>query len=516
LRYQASVLRSGEIDPSLARAWNRMPPARGGQADFYDSHAWYAAWSGALAPEAAAWLRIPAVFDGDRPVGLLPLVARSGRRWESIGTRGGHRIRYRPVLAAEQPDEEVVGLLVETAAGHGMRSLSLHELPARDGAVQATVAALRAAGFAVHLRERQSECLAVVEGGWAEHRRRFASYDRSVRTKANRLKSLWDVNLEEYGSCAGVPVAEGFPRYVELYDRSWRQPLTEATKAYLLDLVRATEPLGWPRLFVLVVAGVPAAVHLWFHLGPVASWHSTAYDQRLAATSAGSIIMWWAHERIFASSPPRVVDLLPGYNPLKDRLGPDRAPILMLEATRRTLVSGVSFPVAHRSRRLGRGVAYRLRSRLRTTAPPRLAARRRPKPARSIVASPGEAGPSVTRLELDAGLRRFLAVAGGHPSPEAMAQRWTEHDSWWLVGEEPRALVRLGPPQPGPRPVREIVLLPGSGDEQVPEVLAGTASAVGEPVVADLLDEEDDGGFARLYRSAVPWPARARGPARRG
>jgi hypothetical protein len=54
LRYQASVLRSGEIDPSLARAWNRMPPARGGQADFYDSHAWYAAWSGALAPEAAA------------------------------------------------------------------------------------------------------------------------------------------------------------------------------------------------------------------------------------------------------------------------------------------------------------------------------------------------------------------------------------------------------------------------------------------------------------------------------
>jgi Acetyltransferase (GNAT) domain len=250
-----------------------------------------------------------------------------------------HRIRYRPVFDTEQPDQEVAGLLVEAAAREGMRSLSLHELPAHGG-VQATVAALEAAGFAVHRRERQSECLAVVEGGWAEHRRRFASYDRSVRTKANRLKALWNVTLEEYGPSAGAPVADGFPIYLELYHRSWRQPLSEAYQAYLLELLRGTEALGWPRLYVLLIAGVPAAVHLWSHLGPVATWHSTAYDQRLAATSAGSSIMWWAHERIFAGATPRLLDLMPGHNLLKDRLGPDRAPIVMLEASRRTLVSG--------------------------------------------------------------------------------------------------------------------------------------------------------------------------------
>jgi hypothetical protein len=232
--YQSSTLRGGDITPSLATAWNAMPPARGVQADFYDSHAWYAAWSRALAPEATTALRIPAVLDGDRPVALLPLVARSARRWESMGTDRGHRIRYRPVLAAEHPDEEAVGLLVEEAARAGMRSLSLGELPARDGGVQAMVAALRRAGFSVHQRQRQSECLAVVEGGWAGHRRRFAGYDRSVRTKANRLKSLWDVTLREYGPCAGVPVADGFGTYVELYNRSWRQRLTPETRSYLL------------------------------------------------------------------------------------------------------------------------------------------------------------------------------------------------------------------------------------------------------------------------------------------
>jgi hypothetical protein len=520
--YQSSTLRGGDITPSLATAWNAMPPARGVQADFYDSHAWYAAWSRALAPEATTALRIPAVLDGDRPVALLPLVARSARRWESMGTDRGHRIRYRPVLAAEHPDEEAVGLLVEEAARAGMRSLSLGELPARDGGVQAMVAALRRAGFSVHQRQRQSECLAVVEGGWAGHRRRFAGYDRSVRTKANRLKSLWDVTLREYGPCAGVPVADGFGTYVELYNRSWRQRLTPETRSYLLRLLTGTEALGWPRLYVLEVAGVPAAVHLWFHLGPVATWHSTAYDQRLAATSAGSIIMWWAHERIFAGQVPRLVDLMPGHNPLKDRLGPDRAPILMLEATSRTLVSGVTFPVAHQARRVGRGLGYRLRAHRRRPVTPARPGPRRPRPATPVEVRPGTRGPQVEPLELDPGLRRFLAVAGGHPSPEAMAERWAEQDSWWRVGERPRALVRLGPPrpEPGPRPVREIVLLPGAQDD-VREVLAGVASAVGEPLVADLAagddaeDAEDAGGFARLYRSVVPWPERAGRPGRR-
>jgi hypothetical protein len=54
-------------------------------------------------------------------------------------------------------------------------------------------------------------------------------------------------------------------------------------------------------------------------------------------------------------------------------------------------------------------------------------------------------------------------------------------------------------------------------NDHVPEVLAGMASAVGEPVVAEPPDEEDDaGGFARLYRSVVPWPARTGDPARGG
>jgi hypothetical protein len=37
--YDTAVLGTGEVAPELAGAWDALPPGRGVQADFYDSHA---------------------------------------------------------------------------------------------------------------------------------------------------------------------------------------------------------------------------------------------------------------------------------------------------------------------------------------------------------------------------------------------------------------------------------------------------------------------------------------------
>ena len=105
----------------------------------------------------------------------------------------------RPFLGAEQADEEeVLGLLAEQVGQAGVRDLTLPRMPGRDPATDA-LAALGQAGFRVARRERSSDCLALVEGGWDEHRRRFAGYEKSVRRFANRMKPLWDVTLDERG-----------------------------------------------------------------------------------------------------------------------------------------------------------------------------------------------------------------------------------------------------------------------------------------------------------------------------
>jgi hypothetical protein len=173
------LLRFSDLAPAFAHSWDRLAAGRGMQADLYSSHAWLVAWVRAMGAEVAAALRIPAVLGPAQPVALLPLVARSPRHWEWAG-KGGSRMRYRPVLAAEQPSAETLGLLVEGIARAGVDDLALHRLPARDPATDGLVAALRQAGFHTSRRRTSSDCLAVVEGGWDEHRRRLAGYERQV------------------------------------------------------------------------------------------------------------------------------------------------------------------------------------------------------------------------------------------------------------------------------------------------------------------------------------------------
>jgi Acetyltransferase (GNAT) domain len=512
--YESATLDRGDVVPELARAWDALAAGRGLQADVYDSHAWLAGWWATTGSGLAGRLRIPAVLDAGRPLGLLPLVQLASGHWEFAG-RGGGRMRYRPVLASEQPDEEVLGLLAEQVGRAGVRDLSLPRLPGRDPAVPALAAALHQAGFRVYRREKDSDCLALVDGGWEEHRRRFAGYERSVKRFSNRLRPLWEVTLDEHGP-GGAPLVDGYQVFTQVHARSWKKPLTPAMREQALELLRRSEPLGWARIYVLRVAGRPAAAHIWFRLGPVVTWFETAYDQRLAAIGPGSILMWWAQERLFAESPPRVIDFIPGHNPQKDRLGPDRTPIVILEAARRTLVSGVSYPLRRQARYVVPAVTFRVKRKLRGLRP---AAVTRPAAgARTVEVAPGGGHGPVAELQLDASLRRFLAAVTGQHSPDAMAGQWLPGDTWWRVGDGPLALARLGPAERSARPVRELVLFDGAGD-RIGEVLTTLANGLDVPVRAELAGDDHRAATATptpVTHALLPWPERDADPWRVG
>lgn len=519
--HATGLLRVADIDASLAQAWDQLPGRRGLQADHYDSHSWLAAWCTMADPETVASVRIPVVLDGDQPVALLPLVAKSRHRW-ATSWPGANRVRHRPVLGSEEPDEEALGLLVEEVAHAGVRELSLR-LPARDPATGQLGAALNESGFHVHIHQQQRpvEFLARVEGGWPGFCRRFASCQRSARKLANRLQPLWDVSVEEYGSATGAPVTDGYAIYVDLYGRSWRQPQSQGWYRYELELLRRGEALGWARVYVLRVAGVPAAAQLWLRVGDVAISLATVYDGRLAAISPGSMSEWPVQQRLFAESSPRLIDYLPGAsNPLKERLGPDRAHLVQLEAARRTLVSGVTFPLrretrallrrAARGRTIGRSMVRRLRL-------PDRAGRSR---VRRLSSRLGPAVLPVAALELDGPMRRFLAVAGRHPSPEAMARRWVEGDSWWRVGDRPEAIARVGAAAgPEGRPLREVIMVSADAD-RIEALMDALAAGVGATVWADLPVGPGTAGAApgrpiEIHQTVLPWPRRAASAASR-
>ena len=97
----------------------------------------------------------------------------------------------------------------------------------------------------------------------------------------------WELRLEEYGGRSGAPMVTGFGLYEGLHERSWKGSLKPAWRREHLALLRRAEQLGWCRIYVLRVAGIPAAAEIWLRLGQVASVPSMVYDRRLAALGPG-------------------------------------------------------------------------------------------------------------------------------------------------------------------------------------------------------------------------------------
>lgn len=445
------LARPEELAP-LAAAWNALPPSRGPEADLFDSAAWLAAWA-AADPAASSRLRAVAAFDGERLAGVLPLVAGTARRWSAAGL--GFRPRFRPVVGGPAPRTETLDAIAEALAVAGVRELTLPALPARDPATVQLEAALRRAGFAVDAREGAVECFTPVAEDFAGHARAFKKFARTVSNFTNKGERLGEWTLELFGFPGRpgyAPAGDAFDAYRAVHARGWKGPLREPMLSFRRELLRQTAALGWARAFVLSLAGVPSAAMLWFRVGPVAVAYSTVYDERMAAISPGTVAMWRAHEAIFAEAVPAIVDYLPGRGAQKDQLGTERPPLVTLEAMRRGPI--------------GAAIA-------RAARPLRAAAARLAKPSRpakataSLGGAPRVAGPAadpplpMAVLEFDPYAELFLAVAGGHASPQKMRDGWAAGDAWWRIGAPAVALARVGAPAGvgGAPSVREVVAL---------------------------------------------------------
>lgn len=375
MKARGVFLHADTLDADFTEGWDRLVAARGVHADCFDTYTWAASVMHAD-PVAAARIRVAALVDDatGHPISLLALEDLGGRgRFASFAE---DRPRSRVVAAPTLPSDPTTGLvaapgtdltpLAEQLAASGVRDLRLRRLPSRDPATHRLLGALRRTGYRVHARERSCDMLADVTDGWAGHRARFSTFHTQSRRLQRKLAKLGDVSFT--ASTRPDEADAGFAAYDGLFGRSWKGPLTAPTRTERRELVRRAAERGWLRLYVLRLDGRPVATYLWFRIGAVALWHSTAYDEEFAAHGVGNLAMWQAHEHILGddpSDPPKLVDLLPTTTTQKLRLAPERPPLLDVEAVRDRPFGAAFLPVRAFARTARASAAGRVRARRR-------------------------------------------------------------------------------------------------------------------------------------------------------
>ena len=496
----------------MADAWNALPPARGLHADIFDSHAWFSTWMEAHGPKPGSVLSIPAVIEGDAPRALLPLLRHPSGRFEGAGV--GVRPRYRPIIGTEEPDPEAFGLLTDEVARAGAKDLTILNLPSRDPATEALRSALEKSGYRVLIREGKEECIASVADSWDLHRKPLKSVEKNVKRSVNRAKRLGELELETFVP-GGRPARDALQTYVDLHPHSWKGAAPESTVIRWQGLMDRTQPLDWPHAYVLKISGIPAAAITFFCVGPVAIGYRNVYDQRMAAISPGSILMWWAHEDLIKRVPLKTIDYLTGRGAQKDHFTQMCPRLLLLEAVKKTVLSPLLFPLRRQLRRLQR--ARRARQTDQRWQKPEETASAETH-TRTVTAEGKAAGYSISPLEIDKTIELYLSVSGRHRGLKQMTDLWSEGDSWWQIGdyqsgELPIALVRLGSDAETPRLVREIILVAGEA-ETIDGVIESLATGVGSPVTAVLPDEQGEAGIPiPVHEAILPWPEQSKSPA---
>ncbi len=496
-----------EID-RMGDSWDALALSRGVHTDLYDTYTWTRAYLETLGTRDRDALRIVSVFDGEELVAALPLTARSETRWETLGF--GSRPRIRPIFRGESPREGILESLVEEIAANGVRELSLRWLPERDPATPALIEAFRTAGYETMVRQGGTECLAETAPTWDEHRKAFKKYDRTVKNFANKARRLGDLTMECFAPSERSSL-EGYEEYVALHASGWKGEVSEKMNEHRRRLLEACDEKGWSRLFLLRVADVPTAAIVWFRLGDVAVAYSTVYQQQMAALSAGTVVMWWAHEKIFAEDRPALIDYLPGRGSQKDQLGPIKDPVLVFDAVKKSLVSGWTAPLKAKARsaagRISRMVGSKKEEGGFPSRDPVAVCRI------TIDASDPSDDAHCEALELCPKSELFLTVCGGFASPKRMKDQWEEGDSWWLYSRGGRvvAVLRVGEVIERESVLREVVLVDAT-ESSLERVLAVTAHAVGASIRAEVEPsfiaggESGEGRPVPVHRALLPWP----------
>jgi CelD/BcsL family acetyltransferase involved in cellulose biosynthesis/RimJ/RimL family protein N-acetyltransferase len=305
-----------ELEAEWQPLWRRSATA-----DIFGSFGWLRAWWSIYGPECT--LRALVVFDGEQPIGLLPLVLRANR-WRFLGAPERD---YCDVLCMPGREREVVPELLAAAAAlarPGERCV-LEDIPETSLIARGLPWLPRA--LAARLQFRPScPCPTTVLHGRHAHAVDGILRKSSLRRHRNKLARLGRVSFRHL--CDRAEIERHLPNFYRMHRArralaGGRSSFDRAeARAFCEALVRELNPATELRFGVLMLDSRPIAYHFGLESAGRLIWYKPAFDVAFWNCSPGEVMIGhlfeYAAERRLSE-----VDLSRGAESFKQRFATD-------------------------------------------------------------------------------------------------------------------------------------------------------------------------------------------------
>lgn len=224
-----------------------------------------------------------------RSVGLLCLTADERRR-QLFNLTNYYTVEFAEFLTHAEPSRPFFQSIVREIREDPLNwsVIELRYLCANSPDTRQLLSAFAAAGYKIDLFHQYWNWYACVEGLTysAFLAKRPARLRNTLRRKLRRVEAKFQFRVAIVKTIDALTTA--LPDYLEVYDRSWKQP--EIPASFVPQLIRLCAELGILRLGILYLDDRPVAVQFWIADRNVAYIYKLAHDERYSDYSIGSIL----------------------------------------------------------------------------------------------------------------------------------------------------------------------------------------------------------------------------------
>ncbi len=294
--YDTQTIDSTDAIAELARDWRRLTTGTYHDAPFFQPE-WCAATANSFFPDAVP--NILTVRSGGELVGVLPLLrSRALRRGVPLRTlrsiSSPHSCRSDMIVGAGSRSEVARAAWSALRRDPWWQAIAIDEVP-EDGALHSLLELAHADHFLIaKWRSRLSPTLTVSPSAPFELcPKRYKSFRNRLKGKLQRLSEKGTVEFEVESS----PTSETLERFFALEGAGWKgarhSAVTSCAKTlrFYRESWNAAAALGYARVYTLLLARKPIAMHLGLCMNGVYYTPKVAYDENYRDFSLGHLLM---------------------------------------------------------------------------------------------------------------------------------------------------------------------------------------------------------------------------------